>query len=287
MLDYTKPEPITLKNHPEFTERWLTERIEEDTTILGLGELIVIERERQQDKAGRLDFLLADTDPEANQRYEVEIQLGATDESHIIRCIEYWDIERRRYPGYDHCAVIVAEDVTSRFLNILGLFAGNIPLIAIQLNALKVGSQIVLDFVRVLDRISLRKDDPPPPPVTDRAYWQGRVPTKMIEIVDECLQIINERATTALQLNYNKYYIGLQDNTRSRNFIHFKPKNQFTHILAEVADKQPWVDRLDEAGLAANPASHHVRVTVSPKDMTKHRDLLAELLHRAVEEYQQ
>ncbi len=40
-------------------------------------------------KAGRLDLLLQD----ANQRrYEVEIQLGATDESHIIRTIEYWDI---------------------------------------------------------------------------------------------------------------------------------------------------------------------------------------------------
>ena len=25
--------------------------------------------------------------------YEKEIQLGATDESHIIRTVEYWDIE--------------------------------------------------------------------------------------------------------------------------------------------------------------------------------------------------
>ena len=30
------------------------------------------------------------------------------DESHIIRTIEYWDIERRRYPQYEHVAVIVA-----------------------------------------------------------------------------------------------------------------------------------------------------------------------------------
>ena len=30
---------------------------------------------------------------------------------------EYWDIERRRYPQYDHCAVLIAEDITSRFLN--------------------------------------------------------------------------------------------------------------------------------------------------------------------------
>ena len=47
--------------------------------------------------------------------------------------IEYWDIERKRYPQYDHCAVLVAEDITSRFLNVVSLFYGTIPLIAIQM----------------------------------------------------------------------------------------------------------------------------------------------------------
>jgi len=65
--------------------------------------------------------------PEENLRYEVEIQLGATNESHIIRTIEYWDIERRRYPQYDHTAVIIAEDITSRFLNVITLFNGLSP----------------------------------------------------------------------------------------------------------------------------------------------------------------
>jgi len=241
---------------------------------------------RDRDKAGRLDFLLAD--PEANQRYEVEVQLGATDESHIIRCIEYWDIERRRYPGYDHCAVIVAEDVTSRFLNILGLFAGNIPLIAIQLNALKVGDQIVLDFVRVLDRVSLRRDDETDvqAAATDRPYWIGRASPKTVGMVDEVLAIVNEKAQADLQLNYNKYYIGLQDGVRSRNFIYFTPKKQFIHVFAEVSEKQPWVERFEETGLAANVRDRHVRITVSPKEMEKNRELLTELLQKAVEEYQ-
>ena len=48
-------------------------------------------------------------------------------ESHIIRTIEYWDIERKRYPQYEHCAVLVAEDITSRFLNVISLFNGTIP----------------------------------------------------------------------------------------------------------------------------------------------------------------
>jgi hypothetical protein len=45
--------------------------------------------------------------------------LGSLDESHIIRTIEYWDIERQRRPTFEHRAVIVAERITSRFFNVL------------------------------------------------------------------------------------------------------------------------------------------------------------------------
>lgn len=134
--------------------------------------------------------------------------LGATDESHIIRCVEHWDIERRRYPGYDHFAVLVAEDVTSRFLNILGLFSGSIPLIVIQLNALKVGDKIVLDFIRVLDQRMLRKDDQTETAIApvDRSYWNERSTPKVVELTDELLSIINETANPSQQLNYNRYF---------------------------------------------------------------------------------
>ena len=59
---------------------------------MGLGDLDLKDRERIQPGVGRLDLLLQD--PETNSRYEVEIQLGKTDESHIIRTIEYWDTRR-------------------------------------------------------------------------------------------------------------------------------------------------------------------------------------------------
>ncbi len=47
---------------------------------------MLIERERRQHKAGRLDLLLSN--PDEDRRYEVELMLGQTDEAHIIRCIE-------------------------------------------------------------------------------------------------------------------------------------------------------------------------------------------------------
>ena len=139
MTRYIKLERVFLQNHPDLDERWVQARIAEDPGILGLGDLILKDKERTQPRAGRLDLLLQE--PETNRRYEVEVQLGSTDESHIIRTIEYWDIERKRYPQYEHCAVIVAEDITSRFLSIINLFNGTIPLVAIQMQAVRLNSR--------------------------------------------------------------------------------------------------------------------------------------------------
>ena len=69
------------------------------------------------------------------------------------------DIERKRYPQYDHCDVLIAETVTSRFLNVVSLFNGTIPLIALQMQALKVGDNITLIFSTVMDEFSRGRVD--------------------------------------------------------------------------------------------------------------------------------
>ena len=133
--------------------------------------------------------------------------LGATDESHTIRCIEYSDIERRGYLGYEHCAVPIAEEITSRFLNVIGLLAGTVPLVVIQLNVLKVGENIVLHFVRVIDQHLLRLEDTPSIKVEprDRDWWIDRSSQSIIQLADAILEIINGKAQTQHELNYNKH----------------------------------------------------------------------------------
>ena len=133
-MKHIKLQTINLKTHQELNEKWLQDVIADDPSIVGLGDVILKDKERIQPRAGRLDLLMQDSD--GNGRYEIEIQLGSIDESHIIRTIEYWDIERRRYPQFDHTAVIIAEDITSRFLNVISLFKGFIPLMAIQVTAI-------------------------------------------------------------------------------------------------------------------------------------------------------
>lgn len=286
-LVYVKAEPVALRGHADFNEAWLQKQIADDPSILGLGDVELIERERRQDRAGRLDLLLYDR--RENTRYEVELMLGASDESHIIRCLEYWDIERRRYPAYDHCAVIVAENITGRFINILSLFAGTVPLIAIQLSALKVGENIVLNFVRVLDRVGLRHEDEidVPGEQADRDYWNTRSTPATVAVTDRVLQEINKTAKPPLKLNYLRYYIGLTDGNRSRNFVYFVPRKQYTYVYANVPDAHAQAKKLTEAGLEAGVAEHNgfVWATVRPKEYDEASAALAETVSLAVEKY--
>ena len=57
-LEYVKAEKIKLDD--PHNEKWLQDKIEEDPSLLGLGDVVIYERERRQPTGGRLDFLLHD-----------------------------------------------------------------------------------------------------------------------------------------------------------------------------------------------------------------------------------
>lgn len=290
MLPYTKAKIISLKNHPDFDEKWVGDQIAKDRTILGLGDLRLIDRERVQEKAGRLDLLLEDDDEE--QRYEVELMLGATDESHVVRCIEYWDIERRRYPAYEHCAVLVAEDVTARFLNVLSLIAGSVPLIALQLTAIEVEGKISLVPVRVLDARALLREDSEISATAkaDRAQWADAHPTTL-QVVDNCFTLINqsEQIKKKFEPNYTQAYVGFLDGNRSRVFVTFWPRALGSSIeVVTGEDPDPWVSRLKEQGMNAKTLSpEKLRVLVTNSDLVSQpkKEILSELLLKAVDSY--
>ena len=236
-MKYIKPEIISLKNHVQYNEKWLQARIEVDPSIIGLGELELRGSEKIHRGAGRLDTILFS--PDENRRYEIEIQLGKTDESHIIRTLEYWDLERKKNPQYEHCAVIIAEDITSRFLNVISLFNGFIPLIAIQVKAVKIGENISLFFTKVLDemRLDLLEEDIKAEP-TDRNYWEKKVGKNSLIILDNIYSELSD-IIGDFKLKYNKHYIGLEQNDIANNFIYFNPnkKNVIMNIRLDKTDE--------------------------------------------------
>ena len=283
---YVKHQKLLLKTHPEFNEKWVQERIAEDPSILGIGELILKDQERNQPGAGRLDLLFQD--PDSNIRYEVEIQLGKTDECHIFRAIEYWDLERKRYPQYDHVAVLIAEDITSRFLNIIGLLNGFIPLIAIQLNAIQIGDQITLIFIVVLDhRLGLAPEEEEEQEVTDRIYWEKRSSKTTVSIADDVLRLL-KTLDQELQLKYNKFYISVSKGNKPFNFVIFRAKKKSLRVEPKLKKAEEIEIMLDSAGLDVleyDTRNQRYRIHFSKDDIHKHERLLIEILSRAYREF--
>jgi hypothetical protein len=277
------PKLISLKDRSDLSERWVEDQLVENPALLRLGEVEVKGRQRNQPKAGRLDLLLEET--ETKKRYEVELQLGKSDESHIIRAVEYWDFERKRYPQYDHCAVLVAEDITSRFLNVINLFNGIIPIVAIQMQAYEINDGVALTFTKVIDELELGVDDSATivKGTTTRKDYDENVPKQIMDLVDGLynLLLVHDKE---YELKYNKYYIGLARGGVVNNFIQFRPKQNFLKLTFECSqsadlDKEMENAGLDVMGYDAKWREYTVRIT--PKDFHTHQQLLAAIVKRA------
>ena len=252
----------------------------QDPSILGLGDLVLRDVERNQPRAGRLDLLLQD--PDTKRRYEVELQLGPTDESHIIRTIEYWDIEKKRYPQYEHCAVLIAEDITSRFLNVVSLFNGTLPIVAIQMQAIRVVDSLTLVFTKVMDELArglVDDDEDAVAAPTDRAYWEERATRKTVGIADQILQLLHS-FDASLKLKYNKFYIGLEKDGSPFNFVQFRPKKNRLTLELKLPQTDELDTKIDAAGLDTLEyderwARYRLRLTAA--DVDAKADLLQDL----------
>lgn len=285
MNTFTRPKRLSLKNHPVYTENWVQDIIADDPSILDLGELVLRDRERIQTRAGRLDLLLQD--PETYKRYEVELQLGATDETHIIRSIEYWDIERKRYPQYEHCAVLVAEDITSRFLNVVSLFNGALPIIAIQMQAYEVGEHLTLVFTKVMDEMQrglVDEDEDAISMPTDRAYWENEKGTpKTVALMDRLFALVKE-GNPDCDLKYNKFYVGLIKDGRANNYVTFRPTKSIVILAVKIPRTEELDARLEDAGIETleyNQRGGQYRLRVTDRDLKPHSELIRELIDAA------
>ena len=276
-------ERIILKNNPEINEKVIQDYIFENPSVLGLGDLEPLKKEKVQPLGGRLDLLFADDD---NNRYEVELQLGATDPSHIIRTLEYWDTERKRYPQYNHKAVIIAEDITSRFQNVISLFNGSIPIIALQLNAVKTTEgDISLSFVKVMDIVELGADEEDYAEPTDRAYWEKRSTNKTMQLVDKLANEIGV-GNTGYDLKYNKFYIGLQKDGVTKNYVSFRPKKSFLYLDIKSEEMPELEERLASNDLDVEYKWQRYNIKINKyEDFQNNREDIEFLINNAKNKY--
>jgi hypothetical protein len=281
-LELKKVAPVGLRS-VGLDEKWLQEQINKDTSLLGLGQLEIAGKEYSQPVGGRIDFLMRDA--EAETYYEVEVMLGALDESHIIRTIEYWDVERQRRPQAEHRAVIVAEQITARFFNVLRLLNRAVPMIAIQVSAFQIDNSVVLQFIKVLDVLEEIGDlDSEPEPV-DRGYWEKRWNPASLALMDKVVSSLRADGIGP-RVIYNRYHIAL--GTTGYNFCWFYPRKLAGYCYIEFRvdgdTRDTVVSKLQDAGIDASPRrTELVHFGITTKGFEEHSAIIKQVLKRAEE----
>ncbi len=245
-------------------EKWLQERIESDPNILGLpGSLRVVERERLQSSGGKIDFLLEDTDDRA--MYEVEVMLGQTDEAHIIRTIEYWDLERRRWPKRRHTAVLVAESINRRFFNVVQLLSESVPMVAIKVSLIEVNGEPSLHFTTVLDHYQEPDGNTSVTNVEKgEIWWQNKAPWTLA-VAQTFLQLTSSLFTDP-KLTFKEDYIRLLERDKfrfafggkrpsSQSTVYFYPRNEDVPKVKEALEGGGFTVKFDPSTRTCKEAS--------------------------------
>jgi hypothetical protein len=119
-------------------ENWVHDWIIEKPSRLGLGDIEIKRHEliRCRNLGGRLDIFAYRTD--IDTFYEIEIMLDECDANHGLRALDFWSRERLKHPDSRHVAVLVSEDLSSRYKPILEGLPQVLPFIGIEIKVLKL-----------------------------------------------------------------------------------------------------------------------------------------------------
>jgi hypothetical protein len=171
---------------------------------------------------------------------------------------------------------------------VVGLFAGSIPIIAIQMNAMEHEGSVILNFTKVIDySSSLRVDDVQErdSEPKDRSYWLNRASEDSLRVCDGFLEMVNRFVKNKRELNYQVHHIGLKDGNRSGLFIHFNPRKKWTTVKGRTAELEKWVKEFEEAGLDSKPdRGNFLQVNVRLNDLKKNEELFLKFVEAMVNE---
>lgn len=253
--------PVSIRD-AGFNEYWLQDQIWANPSALGMGDLDALNKERRQNSGGRLDLLLKD--PQDDSMYEVEVMLGDTDETHIIRTIEYWDNEKRRWPMRQHYAVLVAESITRRFFNVIHILSHSVPIIAIQASLVEVGGRRSLLFTKVLDTYEEVDDGASVQDVeVNREFW-NRKARWTAEAADALLMVVRPELKDP-QLSYLKNYVAITVGRNNFFWLHKRSGDKSLlgfRIAPHLADEAQQL--LDEANVSFTRKPKSIYITTDP-----------------------
>lgn len=230
-----KGHQIVLKRHSIIKERHIQNIIVGNPAILGLeeglgGDLTLVGKEMEQEERRRVDLLFQDQN--LNKIYEVEIQLGPLDESHLLRAVGYWNIERKKSPCYEHTAVIISENIKPRISDLIELLKGIFSVIVLKMTAFEKENGIIcLNFEKIYENKLndtednndyVVKNEYKPFKEPDRDFWENKVSRATLMVVDEIYHFLKE-IDSNMKINYTEKYIGFKKEYDDQ-FVFIEPR---------------------------------------------------------------
>jgi len=267
-----------------FDEHWLQNQIYRNPICLGLGELDPVAKEQQQASGGRLDILLKD--PEDDSMYEVEIMLGETDESHIIRTIEYWDNEKRKWPQRQHYAVLVAEGITRRFFNVIQLLSQSIPIIAIQVNLIDSEGHKSLHFSKVLDTYEEPDDGTRNEETYDETFWKKKAPWTL-ETARALLNVIGDMFDSPT-IHFVQNYVAID--VLGNNYFWFQKRSAKKSLFGFQISEEHLDDvskLIDEKNISFVQKRNRFKITCDAEFIEKNRELVRQISEYVKKKWQE
>ncbi|MBT3877975.1 MAG: hypothetical protein HON76_12645 [Candidatus Scalindua sp.] len=285
MEDHTKfGKKVFIRNTGK-DEYWLQNIIYDNPSRLGLGNLIPVNKEKQQSNGGRLDILLKDPD-DNNSMYEVEVMLGETDPSHIIRSIEYWDNEKRRYPQRQHFCVLIAESFDRRYFNVIQILSLNVPMIAIQADLLEVNGEYILNFSKILD-VYVEPEDEEEISVVTESTWDDRA-NWTLGTAKELLNMISEK-TKNISLKLTQSYINIMIDGKNSYYFDKRTKpNSILWFNVKDEEKEDAIKALfDKNNIVFNFHNKYkdFSLTIDKKFICDNKNIILELHKLRYKEY--
>lgn len=273
-------------------EKRIQKELEQKPELLGLGEMKLNAREKRQIN-GRLDLQFKGAD--SKTRYEVELQLGKLNNDHLLRCVHYWNHERRKCPQFKHYAVIVAEEIPEYMLEAIMLF--KVPIIAIKISIDQSSGKIaaakrldlpIYEWAIVESQKCEEIEDITP---FDIAYLETKLSEVSLRVLNEIYRLARE-VNPETEMNITKNYVGFTDcNLYSYMFVRNKDNSL---ILELVLDESPDIkNKIQGAGLIfknpGNPYTKHEKkrghydIQISIEDINEKEKEIRELIKMAYE----
>ena len=208
--------------------------------------------------------------------YEVEVMLGSTDPSHIIRAIEYWDLIKRKWPQRQHFAVLIAERITKRFFNVIQILSGSVPLIAIQANVIKYPNGHSLHFTKILDVYEEVDDEVSQDGDSfDETYWR-RKSEETLQVAQRLLEVTNPIYENA-RLNYCKYSINIVCGGYNQLLVRMRSGGNVLIEFRYGAKREEIAQLLEGGSIQYNDKYKHFIFSMSAKRAKEDTELFLEI----------